>query len=52
MGSSTHVGRHRPRGKGLAPQVPGSECREQLTEGTGKLPCRLRKELETDTLMP
>lgn len=25
---------------------------ERLTEGTGKLPCRLRKELDTDTLRP
>lgn len=33
-------------------QVPSKERQGALTEGTGKLPCRLRKELETDTLMP
>lgn len=36
----------------IALTFPRESSGERLTEGTGKLPCRLRKELETDTLMP
>lgn len=45
-------GGHRLQMENHVHQFPSKERQGALTEGTGKVPCRLRKELETDTLMP